>query len=48
MSVKEVVESLKTCLRVVSAVDDFKASNLQEALFKEAEKQAIGAIFFGH
>ncbi len=38
MSVKEVVESLKTCLRVVSAVDDFKASNLQEALFKEAEK----------
>lgn len=38
MSDKEVTESLKTCLQVISAIDDFKASNLQEALFKEAEK----------
>jgi len=38
MSDKEVVESLNTCLQVVSAIDDFKASNLQEVLFKEAEK----------
>lgn len=38
MSDKEVVEALNACLRVISGLKDFKADNLQEDLFKEAEK----------
>jgi len=38
MSDKEVADSLNACLKIVFGLDDFKASSLQEALFREAEK----------
>ncbi|MDD5696807.1 MAG: glutamate--tRNA ligase [Candidatus Pacebacteria bacterium] len=38
MSDKQVIDSLNTSLKIISGLDDFKASNLQDVLFKEAEK----------